>query len=269
MSCAMSTQPALTLEQKYRLTRIFGYYEYDYIPRGASEIRRYKNINENDIYIEYVSKTKRVENWFDLLEGVELYKSNKAIQHKRPITGTYRIVAAKTVEHITNDRFTGYKDVVLRSYETVRQYEGDIYELWSGYEKCAIEKIRDIEKRELKDYTYTPEQRNQWNAEADDRAKEIADPIKKENESTMNNAKYEYFSLQQQNILNKIDEKSDQNKIDENSGAVDESIDEMHKMEDLINTQLTELRKILFPEYEGSVKATIRFKLARLQQMSR
>ena len=128
----MSTQPALTEEQKSRFTRIFGYYEYDTIPRGASEIRRYKNINENDIYIEYVSK--RVENWFDLLEGVELYKNNKAIQHKRPITGTYRIVGEKNVEHILNDRWTYHKDVVTHSYETVRQYEDDNYELWRDVE---------------------------------------------------------------------------------------------------------------------------------------
>ena len=71
----MSTQQALTEERKKELTKILKDYEYDTIPHENCEIRRY----ENDIYIQY--KSDKVINWFDLLEGVELYKNNQP-EHK-------------------------------------------------------------------------------------------------------------------------------------------------------------------------------------------
>ena len=262
----MSIQPALTKERKIELTEILKDYEYDTIPHGNCEIRRY----ENDIYIKYQSD--EVINWFDLLEGVELYKNNQPTHKLAYKARKFQVTAKKDecyttyIKKIDSAGDEYYIPVEHPNHLCIREYyEENKYELWDESEdrfRLVLSFFEVGQKLKLEGFHRTKEESHQWHNEAMAREKIETEPFrerrKQKNKAVWDTAKYEYFSLQQANILNKIDEKSSQNEIDE-----------MHDMQYEIDIQLTALRKILFAEYEGSVDANIHLKLARLQQMSR
>jgi len=254
----MSTQQALTEERKKELTKILKDYEYDTIPHENCEIRRY----ENDIYIQY--KDNKFINWFDLLEGVELYKNNQP-EHKLAYKARkFQVSAIKDesyTTHIKKRNSDGdiYDEPVEhpKHLSIITYYEEDKYELWNDTEDKLLAYLSLFEMNQYlktEGFHRTEEESREWYRAALSRETEETEPFreqrKQENKKVWDTAKYEYLSLQEANILNKKDENSSHNEIDD--------------MQYAISIQLTKLRKILYPKYQG-----IHVKLAQLQQMSR
>lgn len=244
----------LTEKEKERFTKTFDDYDYD-IPNHDSQTRRY----DNDIYVRY--KSGKFAGWVDLLEGVKLFKNVQKIHGIRK--RTYVVVLARY------ERYGIRQDKRTIITATIRRYNDGTCELWDTHNDDEF-KIRDIKNMNeiyfSGDYIALEADRKRWDSEAESRRQAHAEH-KWQYKAFLDNAFYEYLSIQHAKIVEKLDALQKEPNFVNDLDPIHIEIEEIETIMEQVKQKLESLRQVLFPSSTTGAPG-LRVMLARLQQMS-